>query len=116
MADSNCLFASFPPSTLQTLRVQNPEPEESYSVVCKITNVSWPKNFLGVAFARITTGLACGVAWNRNETPAARGLKAARIAVGRASTTIPRAADAATAGLKPWVTPMAAGCVSFFFD
>lgn len=93
MADSNFLCAEFPLSTLQMHKVQTLEPEESNSVVCRITNVCLVGTF-GVAFARTTTGLGFGIAFELNGATALRGLKEASTALGRGARATCGAANA----------------------
>jgi len=83
MADGNCLSADLPPPILQIQRVQTPEPEASYCVVCRMTIVSCMGSCSSVALARITPGLRGDVAFNCSETTAVRGLNTAGIALGR---------------------------------
>jgi len=64
MAVSNCLSAAFPAPILQMHSVQTAEPDESYCVVCRMTNVARAGICRCWLLARTIAGLRDGEAVN----------------------------------------------------
>src|SRR5579863_9154926 len=87
MADCNCRSATLPALTLQMHKVQNPEPEASYCVVCRMNTVCCAGISCCTALARKILGLRGFVVLSRGATGAAvRGLNEAGIIRGCGAT------------------------------